>query len=93
MMKRKPKHITQEDWDSVDSPELSDELLIKMEPVSKHHPNIPKRVRGRQKLPTKVPVSIRLNPEILSYFKSQGRGWQTNINSVLSEYIKKNHAH
>jgi len=87
-MKRKPEHIKKEDWDSVDSPPLSDELLSKMSSVSKHHSDIPKRVRGRQKLPTKIPVSIRLNPEILKYFKAQGSGWQTDINSILSEYVK-----
>ena len=87
-MKRKPENIKKQDWDSVDSLPLSDELLSKMTSISEHHPDIPKRVRGRQKLPTKIPVSIRLSPEILKYFKSQGAGWQTDINSILSEYIK-----
>ena len=87
-MKRKPEHIKKEDWDSVDSPPLSDELLSKMSSVSKHHSDIPRRVRGRQKLPIKIPVSIRLNQEILKYFKAQGSGWQTDINSILSEYVK-----
>ncbi len=87
-MKKKPEHIKQADWDSVESPSLSDELLLQMNPVSQHHPNIPKRVRGLQKLPTKIPVSIRLSPEVLKYFKAQGNGWQTNINSILSDYIK-----
>ena len=91
MQKRKPENIKQKDWDSVDSPPLSDELLSKMEPVSKHHPDIPKRVRGPQKKPTKIPVSIRLSPDVLNYFKSKGRGWQTTINSILNDYISKQH--
>lgn len=89
MKKRKPEHISQKDWDAVDSPPLSDEMLARMKPVRKSHPNIPARVRGAQKAPVKVPVSIRLSPEVVAYFKSQGSGWQTTINEILYEYIKE----
>ncbi len=88
-MKQKPEYIKQKDWDSVDSPPLSDEMLEKMEPVSKHHPQIPKRVRGPQKKPLKIPISIRLSPEVLSYFRTQGRGWQSRIDKILKEYIRE----
>ncbi len=81
------KEIPQEDWDDVASPPLSDEMLARMRPVKETHPDIPSRVRGPQKAPLKVPVSIRLNPEVVTYFKSQGRGWQTRINEVLAEYV------
>ena len=37
--------------------------------------------------PTKVPVSIRLDPEVVTYFRSQGQGWQTRINEILVEYV------
>lgn len=47
-----------------------------------------KRARGKQKAPTKQPVSIRLSSEVLEYFKSTGKGWQTNIDEILMEYIK-----
>ena len=87
-MKRKPKHMTKEDWDAVESPPLSDEMLSRMKPVKESHPNIPSRVRGPHKPPLKVPVSIRLSPEVLEFFKSQGKGWQTKINNILHDYIK-----
>lgn len=87
-MKQKPEEILQEDWDSVDSPPLSDEILSRMEPVRKNHPEIPRKVRGPQKTPRKVPVSIRLSPEVINYFKSKGKGWQTKIDEILYEYIK-----
>ena len=89
MKKRKPDHISQEDWDAVDSPPISDEMLARMKPVRESHPSIPPRVRGAQKAPVKVPVSIRLSPEVVAYFKSQGSGWQTTINDVLRDYIKE----
>ena len=81
------EQIEQEDWDAVDSPPISDEMLTRMRPVKETHPKIPPRVRGPQKSPIKVPVSIRLNPEVVAYFKSQGKGWQTRINEVLAEYV------
>jgi uncharacterized protein (DUF4415 family) len=86
-MKQKPNNIKQKDWDSVDSPPLSDDLLKKMWPV-KVPADRPSRVRGRQKLPIKKPVSIRLSPDIIDYFKSDGKGWQTKINTILREYVK-----
>ncbi len=73
-MKNKPKHKTKENWESVDSPRLSSEMLSRMQPVKTSHPDIPKRVRGAQKEPLKVPVAIRLSPDIIKYFKSQGKG-------------------
>lgn len=88
-MKNKPKHIKQEDWDSVESPELSNKILSGMRPVKESHPHIPARVRGPQKAPLKVPVSIRLSSDVITFFKSQGRGWQTKINSILQEYVNR----
>ena len=86
-MKKKPENILQKDWDSVDSPALSDDLLTRMEPIRKNHPEIPRRVRGPQKKPRKVPVSIRLSPEVINYFKSKGKGWQTQIDELSLIHI------
>jgi uncharacterized protein (DUF4415 family) len=36
----------------------------------------------------KVPVSIRLDPEVLDYFKEEGRGYQSRINAVLLGYVR-----
>ena len=47
-----------------------------------------KRARGPQKTPIKQPVSIRLSPEVVEYFKSTGKGWQTLIDKVLRDYVK-----
>ena len=87
-MKRKPNHISKKDWDSVNSPPLIDELLSRMKPARETKPNIPPRVRGPQKSPPKIPVSIRLNQEVVEYFKSQGKGWQTKVNDILRKYVK-----
>ena len=38
--------------------------------------------------PVKVPVSIRLDPDILDWFKAKGPGYQTRINAALRAFIK-----
>ena len=43
--------------------ELTEEDFKRVTPTRELHPDIPKRVRGPQIAPTKVPVSIRLTPE------------------------------
>jgi uncharacterized protein (DUF4415 family) len=34
----------------------------------------------------KKPLSLRLDAEILAFFKAQGKGYQTRINAVLKAY-------
>jgi uncharacterized protein (DUF4415 family) len=36
---------------------------------------------------SKKAVSIRLDSDILDWFKSQGKGYQSTINSVLRTYV------
>jgi uncharacterized protein (DUF4415 family) len=36
----------------------------------------------------KEAVSIRLDKDVLKWFKSQGGGYQTKINAVLKTYVK-----
>jgi len=43
-------------------------------------------------LPIKKMVSIRIDADVLQYFKSSGKGYQTRINQVLSSYVKAKRA-
>lgn len=45
--------------------------------------------RGPQKTPTKIPVSIRLSPEVVQHFKAKGPGWQSKIDAALRKIVKK----
>src|ERR1700682_3119591 len=45
--------------------------------------------RGAQKAPTKIPVSIRLSPEVVNHFKKKGPGWQSRIDNALRKIVKK----
>lgn len=37
--------------------------------------------------PAKVPTSLRIDPDVLAFFKSEGRGYQTRMNAVLRTYM------
>lgn len=36
----------------------------------------------------KTPVSLRLDPDVLAFFKADGPGYQTRINAVLRSYMQ-----
>ena len=38
--------------------------------------------------PGKVPVGLKLDADVLAWFKSRGRGYQTRINAVLRRYME-----
>jgi len=49
-----------------------------------------KAARGRPKSENKkLLVSVRYSPEVLSYFRSTGEGWQSRMDGVLQEYVVK----
>jgi uncharacterized protein (DUF4415 family) len=35
----------------------------------------------------KVPIHIRVAPDVLAFFKKGGSGYQTRINRVLEQYV------
>jgi uncharacterized protein (DUF4415 family) len=49
-----------------------------------------KRGRGPQVAPTKVLTSVRLDADILEFFKSQGSGYQSRINEALRMEVNRN---
>lgn len=45
--------------------------------------------RGRpRKTNPKKAVALRLDAEVVDAFRAQGRGWQTNINSILRGWLE-----
>ena len=45
--------------------------------------------RGPQAAPTKVLTSVRLDADILEFFKSQGSGYQSRINEALRMEVNR----
>jgi uncharacterized protein (DUF4415 family) len=52
-------------------------------------PPVLKRGRGSQKAPTKVSTTVRLDADVLAWFKSQGPGYQTRINEALRLVVER----
>ena len=48
-----------------------------------------KRGRGPQKAPTKVLMSVRLDADVVAFFKAMGDGYQTRINDELRKVVAK----
>ncbi len=44
--------------------------------------------RAEVRHPVKKPVGLKLDDDILAWFKAQGRGYQTRINAVLRRYVE-----
>lgn len=40
------------------------------------------------RLPEKKPVTIRLDADVIDWFKEQGQGYQTRINKLLRSYME-----
>ena len=76
-----------------DNPEWTEEMFRKARPATEIVPEIVdawRRSRGRPpKAVTKQQITLRLSPEVLAFFRKQGRGWQTRVDEVLSRYVKR----
>jgi uncharacterized protein (DUF4415 family) len=44
--------------------------------------------RGLQPVPRKAQLTLRLDSDVLEWFRKQGQGYQTKINSLLRAYMK-----
>ena len=93
MSKIDTSHKSKTDWNRVDAlndddidfsecPEITDEMFA----------NAIVR-KGLKQVSRKKQVTLRLDADILSWFRSQGRGYQTKINSLLRAYIDAQKQH
>lgn len=86
MRKRTKKH-------EYDVPELTTREIAGMRPAREVRPDFVaayERSRGRPpKAKTKVPVTLRLDPEVVIALRASGPGWQTRTNDLLAKWAKK----
>ena len=64
--------------DDPDCPKQGKEELAKFRPWYEVHPDWHK--------PTKTEVHMRVDTDVLEWYKSQGKGYQTKMNAVLRAY-------
>lgn len=79
---REDKVITVAAKADPDAQPLTPKQLKSMVPI--------RALRGRPKAAsTKQLISVRYSPEVLTYFKSTGEGWQSRMDRVLREYVTR----
>jgi uncharacterized protein (DUF4415 family) len=47
------------------------------------------RKRGPQKSPKKVPISIRLSPDVAEGLRATGNGWQSRADEALRSWLSR----
>ena len=52
-------------------------------------PPVRRRGRGAQKSPTKVSTTVRIDADVLEFFRAKGRGYQTRMNEALRRAMKR----
>jgi len=77
----------QTDWAAIDA-KSEEQLLLEALSDPDALPLTDEQLAQFERVELKHPVSIRLDDEVLDYFKTGGRGYQTRINAVLKSYVK-----
>ena len=73
----KIKAMKDRDIDFSEAPELNDDFFAEA-----------KLWPGKKKQ-----ITIRLDPDVLDYFKTKGRGYQSSINATLRRYMEAQQRH
>jgi uncharacterized protein (DUF4415 family) len=73
------KKMRDEDIDLSDMPALTQEQLARFVPA--------KLLNRSLYRPVKIPVKVNYDADVLEWFRSFGKGYQTKINSALREYM------
>lgn len=86
-LKKVDKHkIGKKEYEEI--PELPPEFFTKGQLYENGKP-VQRRVRGKQKKPTKILKTIRFDQEVIDFFQKEiGNGWQTEMNNVLVNYVR-----
>ncbi|WP_282875770.1 BrnA antitoxin family protein [Pseudomonas peli] len=69
--------LDDQDIDTSDIPELAEDFFL----------------RAELRVPVKQAVTIRLDADVLEWFKGQGTGYQTRINQLLRHYMQAQQNH
>jgi uncharacterized protein (DUF4415 family) len=69
--------LRDEDIDLSDCPEITPEMFAR---AVVH--------RGLKPAPKKVQLTLRVDSDVVAWFKARGRGYQTEINALLRAYME-----
>lgn len=79
---------SREDWDAVDSPELTDDELSSMRSFKDDFPDIHALIEAEVAKENNVQrISLVLDEKVITHFKTTGKGWQQRINDILRKEL------
>ena len=51
-----------------------------------------RKLRESQNVPLKIPVTIRLDADVLTALRASGKGWQRRVNALVREWLESERA-
>ncbi len=91
----KPTHIepTEDEDAAIEAgiavdPDASDGGYSDPRPAGEVHPEMVrqwKRTKGRKNPPAKEIITLRLDSDVLDYFRASGKGWQSRVSDILRQ--------
>ena len=92
--------LPEPDLDDPDNPEWTEEDFARARPIEEvlppellaAFPNIARRVGRPPSEAPKVPVKLRLDPDVVAAYKADGPGWQTRMNADLKDAAQRRRA-
>ncbi len=76
-----------------DNPEWTEADFASARPAADMLPAGMVRRRGPGRRPAKVPVTLKLAPDVLAALRKSGAGWQTRAAEVLARYVQLPSSH
>jgi uncharacterized protein (DUF4415 family) len=86
MKKKHISHKSQTDWDRVDKSQDKDIDLSENPEVTAEMFAKAILRKGLTPVVRKTQITLRIDEDVLSWFRRQGRGYQTRINTLLKAY-------
>lgn len=87
MSKRSLPKSSETDWERLDAM-MDDDIDFSDDPEATPEMFARAIVRkGLKPVPRKLQVTLRLDADILEWFKAEGRGYQTRINALLRAFM------
>lgn len=89
MAKRKPLTDPDGEVRELTARDAADAAPFSSLPAAEQEMLLSLRKRGRQKAPRKVPISIRLSPDVAKDLRATGEGWQRRADEALRSWLRR----
>lgn len=88
MSKKSTSKVSRTDWQRVDAMRDEDINFSDIPEVTPEQFARAIARKGLKPLSPKQQVTLRLDADVLTWFRAQGRGYQTQINALLRAYVE-----